>query len=123
MQIFKFGSYDVTCTQAFVRHEILWRLTNTDLLSHFPIASCWLHNFLDCLAAAYLSLYGTRQRLPDAYCQSMTIVEESLSKLKETVCGRPIVHNMDLEPEKRKTIEHLEEMLIVIVFARVYKRQ
>ena len=47
----------------------------------------------------------------DAYRQSMTIVEEALSKLRATVCSWPTTPNVNLEPQKSMTIEHLEQML------------
>ena len=53
-------------------------------------------------------------KVADAYRQSLTIVEETLSKLKETVCGWPLMRNIDLEPGKMKTIEHLEDMLLYL---------
>jgi len=50
--------------------------------------------------------------LVDGRHQPMTIVEEALSKLKQKVCGWQIMRNIDLEPEKRQIIKHLEEMLL-----------
>ena len=47
----------------------------------------------------------------NVYRQSMKIVEETLLKLRETVCGWPMTPNIDLGPQKNMTIEHLEEML------------
>ena len=49
--------------------------------------------------------------LVNAYRRSMEIVEETLSKLKETVCSWPKPANFDLGPHKNMTIGHLEDML------------
>ena len=49
--------------------------------------------------------------LANAYRRSMEIVEETLSKLKGTVCSWPKPANFDLGPHKNMTIGHLEDML------------
>ena len=49
--------------------------------------------------------------LANAYHQSLQIVEETLSKLKGTVCSWPKPPNFDLGPQKNLTIGHLEDML------------
>ena len=45
------------------------------------------------------------------YRQSMTIVEEVLIKVKEMVYNWPNMNDMNLEPEKSRTIKILEETL------------
>ena len=49
--------------------------------------------------------------LANVYRQSLQIVEETLSKLKGTVCSWPKSPNFDLGPQKNLTIGHLEDML------------
>jgi hypothetical protein len=50
-------------------------------------------------------------RITDVYHQSMQTVEETLLKLKETVCSWLTTLNIDFEPLKSMTIEHQEQML------------
>ena len=53
----------------------------------------------------------TDDGIANAYRQSMEIVEETLSKLKQTVCNWPTTIDVDFEPQKSMTIKHLEQML------------
>jgi hypothetical protein len=50
-------------------------------------------------------------RNTDVYRQSMQTVKETLLKLKEMVCSWLTTCNIDFEPLKSMTIEHLEQML------------
>ena len=47
----------------------------------------------------------------DLYRQSMTIVEEVLIKVKEMVYNWPNMNDMNLEPEKSRTIKILKDTL------------
>ena len=49
--------------------------------------------------------------LTESYHRSMTIVEETTLKLRNTICRWLLMNNIDLEPQKKNTIDHLEHLL------------
>ena len=48
------------------------------------------------------------------YRQSMTLVKEVLLKVKEMVYSSPTMNDMNLEPEKSRTIKILEDTLLYL---------